>query len=74
MFMFHELPPEVRRTIFGECASVLKPGRRLVVDSLQRGKTKKGLDHCVAGGDIAVASNATLVKLSLPFRERALFG
>ena len=36
IFMFHELPPEVRRTIFGECARVLKPGGRLVlVDSLQ---------------------------------------
>jgi ubiquinone/menaquinone biosynthesis C-methylase UbiE len=36
--MFHELPPEVRRTIFGECVRVLKPGGRLVlVDSLQRG-------------------------------------
>ena len=38
IFMFHELPPEVRRIIFGECARVLKPGGRLVlVDSLQRG-------------------------------------
>jgi ubiquinone/menaquinone biosynthesis C-methylase UbiE len=38
IFTFHELPPEVRRTIFGECARVLKPGGRLVlVDSLQRG-------------------------------------
>jgi ubiquinone/menaquinone biosynthesis C-methylase UbiE len=38
IFMFHELPPEVRRTIFSECARVLKPGGRLVlVDSLQRG-------------------------------------
>jgi ubiquinone/menaquinone biosynthesis C-methylase UbiE len=38
IFVFHELPPEVRRTIFGECARVLKPGGRLVlVDSLQRG-------------------------------------
>jgi ubiquinone/menaquinone biosynthesis C-methylase UbiE len=38
IFMFHELPPEVRRAIFGEFARVLKPGGRLVlVDSLQRG-------------------------------------
>jgi ubiquinone/menaquinone biosynthesis C-methylase UbiE len=38
IFIFHELPPDVRRTIFGECARVLKPGGRLVlVDSLQRG-------------------------------------
>jgi ubiquinone/menaquinone biosynthesis C-methylase UbiE len=36
--MFHELPPEVRQTVFGEFARVLKPGARLVVvDSLQRG-------------------------------------
>jgi ubiquinone/menaquinone biosynthesis C-methylase UbiE len=38
IFMFHELPHEVRRRIFSECARVLKPGGRLVlVDSLQRG-------------------------------------
>jgi ubiquinone/menaquinone biosynthesis C-methylase UbiE len=38
IFLFHELPPEVRRIAIGECARVLKPGGRLVlVDSLQRG-------------------------------------
>jgi len=37
-FLFHELPPIVRRKIFGEFARVLKPGGRLViVDSLQSG-------------------------------------
>jgi ubiquinone/menaquinone biosynthesis C-methylase UbiE len=41
IFMFHELPPGARRTIFGECARVLKPGGRLVlVDSLQRGEER----------------------------------
>ena len=38
IFMFHELPPKVRRTVIGECARVLKPrGRLIIVDSLQRG-------------------------------------
>jgi ubiquinone/menaquinone biosynthesis C-methylase UbiE len=38
IFLFHELPPKVRRKVLAECARVLKPGGRLViVDSLQRG-------------------------------------
>ena len=37
IFMMHELPPKVRRTVIGEAARVLKDGGRLViVDSLQR--------------------------------------
>ena len=38
IFMLHELPPEVRCSVIGEAARVLKPGGRLVLmDSLQRG-------------------------------------
>ena len=38
IFMFHELPPKVRRIVISEFARVLKPGGRLVlVDSLQHG-------------------------------------
>lgn len=44
VFLFHELPPEVRRTVSREIARVLKPGGLLVlVDSLQLGD-KPGWD------------------------------
>ena len=38
VFLFHELPPQVRRDVTREIARVLKPGGRLVfIDSLQMG-------------------------------------
>ena len=44
IYLFHEVPPKVRRIIAGEFARVLKPGGRLVfMDSLQIGD-KDGYD------------------------------
>ena len=44
IFLFHELPPDVRRTVAAEMARVLKPGGRLIfMDSLQMGD-KPGWD------------------------------
>lgn len=38
IYLYHELPPEVRKTVTGEVARVLKPGGTFVfVDSLQMG-------------------------------------
>ena len=38
IFLFHELPPDVRRQVAAEMARVLKPGGLLVfIDSLQMG-------------------------------------
>ncbi len=47
VFLFHELPPDVRRIVAGEMARVLKPGGRLVfVDSVQMGD-KPGWDGMI---------------------------
>jgi ubiquinone/menaquinone biosynthesis C-methylase UbiE len=38
MYLFHELPPPVRRAVVGEAARILSPGGRFIlVDSLQTG-------------------------------------
>lgn len=38
IYLFHELPPRIRRQVFGEIARVLKPGARFIfTDSVQLG-------------------------------------
>jgi ubiquinone/menaquinone biosynthesis C-methylase UbiE len=38
VYLFHELPPKIRRVVARELGRVLKPGGRLIfIDSLQRG-------------------------------------
>lgn len=50
IFLFHELPPAVRRTVIGEIARVLKPGGLFVfIDSLQRGDRAGGWDGFLDG-------------------------
>jgi len=49
VFLFHELPPEVRRTVSREVARVLKPGGMFVfIDSLQMGD-RPGWDGLLEG-------------------------
>lgn len=49
MFLFHELPPDVRRIVAGEMARILKPGGLLVfIDSLQMGD-RPGWDGLLEG-------------------------
>jgi ubiquinone/menaquinone biosynthesis C-methylase UbiE len=50
IYLFHELPPEVRRTVVAEIARVLKPGGLFVfIDSLQRGDRPGGWDGFLDG-------------------------
>lgn len=50
IFLFHELPPDVRRVVMAEMARVLKPGGLLVfIDSLQLGDRDKGWDGFLEG-------------------------
>ncbi len=50
IYLFHELPPEVRRTVAAEIARVLKPGGLFVfIDSLQRGDRPGGWDGFLDG-------------------------
>lgn len=50
MYLFHELPPEVRRTVIHDLARVLKPGGLVVfIDSLQKGDRPGGWDGFLEG-------------------------
>jgi ubiquinone/menaquinone biosynthesis C-methylase UbiE len=49
VFLFHELPPDIRRRVASEMARVLKPGGMLVfIDSLQMGD-REGWDGLLEG-------------------------
>ncbi len=50
IFLFHELPPDVRRVVLADMARVLKPGGLLVfIDSLQLGDRDGGWDGFLEG-------------------------
>lgn len=50
VYLFHELPSEVRRRVIGEVARVLKPGGLFVmIDSLQKGDRPGGWDGFLEG-------------------------
>lgn len=50
IYLFHELPPDVRRTVAAEIARLLKPGGLFVfIDSLQRGDRPGGWDGFLDG-------------------------
>lgn len=50
IYLFHELPPDVRRIVILEMVRVLKPGGLLVfIDSLQRGDRSGGWDGFLEG-------------------------
>lgn len=50
IFLFHELPPDVRRVVIAEMARVLKPGGLLIfIDSLQLGDRDGGWDGFLEG-------------------------
>jgi ubiquinone/menaquinone biosynthesis C-methylase UbiE len=50
MYLFHELPPDVRRTVIHDVARVLKPGGLVVfIDSLQKGDRPGGWDGFLEG-------------------------
>ena len=68
IFVFHELPPKVRRVVFRECARVLKPGGRLVLVELAAAWRSAGLRRAF-GPLSAKLSRALLSELS----ERGLW-
>ena len=74
IFMLHELPPKVRRTVMGEAARVLKSGGRLILmDSLGLG-TSLIMMGCLSGFRSSIMSHITkaiYARISQPSRAAA---